>query len=130
MDEGGEESPDVDHHLLLQEEVEDEEMLDADMLSDQSQNDEDGDEEEDDAQGSLLDEVGRFSENDAIESSENSRPNEEGEGDFEDFIAQEDDNQRDKADGDKSQGKTAKGRRTKKATKSTRNGKKTEAKQD
>lgn len=67
-------------------------MLDADMLSDQSQNDDDGDEEEDDGQGSLLDEVGRFSENDAIESSENSRHNEEGTGDFEDFIAQEDEN--------------------------------------
>ena len=92
-------------------------MLDADMLSDQSQNDDDGDEEEDDGQGSLLDEVGRFSENDAIESSENSRHNEEGTGDFEDFIAQEDENHRDKADGDKSQGKAAKGNRTKKGAK-------------
>ena len=52
-------------------------------LSDQdSQRDEDG-------QGSLLDECGRFRENDAIDSSDNSRPNntEEGDGDFEDFIA-------------------------------------------
>mmetsp|Transcript_40503 Transcript_40503/g.53126 ORF Transcript_40503/g.53126 Transcript_40503/m.53126 type:complete len:82 (+) Transcript_40503:111-356(+) len=81
MDEADEESPDT---------PEDEEMCDADMLSDQSQNmDEEVDDDDDDAQNSLLDECGRFSENDAIESSENSRPNntEEAEGDFEDFIA-------------------------------------------
>jgi len=44
---------------------------------------------DEDGEGSLLDECGRFSENDAIDSSENSRPinTEEGDGDFEDFIA-------------------------------------------
>ena len=61
-------------------------MCDDDMLSDQSQN-------EQDEEGSLLDECGRFSENDAIESSENSRPinTEEGDENFEDLIAQEED---------------------------------------
>lgn len=65
-------------------------MCDEDMLSDQVSN---GDVADEDGEGSLLDECGRFSENDAIESSENSRPinTEEGDGDFEDLIAQEED---------------------------------------
>ena len=77
-DDGYEESPDLQ---------EDEEMEDDDMLSDQSQNDQD-------QEGSILDECGTFSENDAIESSENSRPQntEEGDENFEDLIAQEEEN--------------------------------------
>ena len=63
-------------------------MCDEDMLSDQVVS---NGEAEEDGQGSLLDECGRFSENDAIESSENSRPvnTEEGEDNFEDFINHE-----------------------------------------
>ena len=58
------------------------------MLSDQVSN---GAGDDDAAEGSLLDECGRFSENDAIESSDENRPvnTEEGDGDFEYLIAQE-----------------------------------------
>lgn len=82
MEDEFEESPDMQ---------EDEEMIgDEDMLSDQvSQGDAD-----EDGEGSLL--GGRFSENDAIESSENSRPQntEDGDENFEDFIEHEEDQQR------------------------------------
>ena len=101
MDDGDEESPDLN---------EDEEMFDADMLSDHVN---DIEEDED-----VLDECGRFSENDAIESSGDSRPGAD-EGDFEDFIAaQEEDTRGGKGTaGEKSQGKVAQGR--KKAAKSS-----------
>lgn len=81
MEEEFEESPDLQ---------EDDEICDEDMLSDQVSH---GDGADLDGKGSSLGECGRFSENDAIESSENSRPinTEEGDGDFEDFIAQEED---------------------------------------
>jgi len=102
MDDGDEESPDLN---------EDEEMYDADMLSDHvndaEEEEDDADEDCDDAgNNSLLDECGRFSENDAIESSGDSRPGAE-EGDFEDFIAApEDDSRVGKGTAaDKSQGK-------------------------
>lgn len=81
MEEEFEESPDLQ---------EDDEICDEEMLSDQVSQ---GDVAELDGKGSSLGECGRFSENDAIESSENSRPinTEEADGDFEDFIAQEED---------------------------------------
>jgi len=105
-DDGYEESPDL---------REDEEMEDDDMLSDQSQNDQDQD-------GSILDQCGTFSENDAIESSENSRPinTEEADENFEDLIAQEEDNAKVKVTpSDKFQSKASQSRTARKAQKPT-----------
>ena len=70
--------------------AEDEEICDEDMLSDQEVLNREADDRDED-EGSLLDECGRFSENDAIESSEGSRPvnTEEADENFEDLIDQE-----------------------------------------